>query len=147
MRFISIILIFTQIHLYSESYHNPTAPNNSLKYHLGDFTDSDGDGMTDSAEKKYGFDPFNKSSFPKFDLRALPLVEYPIPNSKINNAVIAKSDTGILIKWDEHNLDTSYSKYSLTLNSGNHQLYYGGHGPFAWQLDIRLFSHQSLANH
>ena len=127
MRFVSIILIFTQIHLYSESYHNPTAPNDSLKYHLGDFTDSDGDGMTDSAEKKYGFDPFNKSSFPKFDLRALPPVEYPIPKSKINNAVIAKSDTGILIKWDEHDLDTGYSKYSLTLNSGNHELYYGGH--------------------
>ena len=51
MRFISVYLILTQVYLYSESYTNPTAPNDSLKYHLGDFTDSDGDGMTDSAEK------------------------------------------------------------------------------------------------
>ena len=121
MRFISVYLILTQIYLYSESYTNPTAPNDSLKYHLGDFTDSDGDGMTDSAEKKYGFDPFNKNSFPKFDLRALPAKEYPIPESEINNAVIVKSESGILIKWKEQVGESSYSKYSLTLLSGDRE--------------------------
>ena len=44
---------------------NPTAPNELLKYLSRDFTDSDGDGMTDVAEKKYGFDPLDASSFPE----------------------------------------------------------------------------------
>lgn len=53
----------------------PTAPQTKemnsptaialTKYLSGDFTDSDGDGMTDVAENKYGFDPFDASSFPQ----------------------------------------------------------------------------------
>ena len=43
---------------------NPTAPNDLTKHLSGDFTDSDGDGMTDAAEEKYGFDPANALSFP-----------------------------------------------------------------------------------
>ena len=43
---------------------NPTAPNDLTKHLSGDFTDSDGDGMTDAAEEKYGFDPHDSSSFP-----------------------------------------------------------------------------------
>ena len=139
MRFISVYLILTQIYLYSESYTNPTAPNDSLKYHLGDFTDSDGDGMTDSAEKKYGFDPFNKNSFPKFDLRALPAKEYPIPESEINNAVIVKSESGILIKWKVKERESSYLKYSLTLLSGDRELYYGGHEWDLARVDYNAF--------
>lgn len=43
---------------------NPTAPNELTKNLSGDFTDSDGDGMTDAAEEKYGFDPDDALSFP-----------------------------------------------------------------------------------
>ena len=118
MRFISVCFILTQIYLYSESYTNPTAPNDSLKHHLGDFTDSDGDGMTDSAEKSMGLIPSIRIVFQKFDLRALPAKEYPIPESEINNAVIVKLDSGILIKWKEHGRESRYSKYSLTLCPG-----------------------------
>ena len=50
---------------------NPTAPNELTKYLSGDFTDSDGDGMTDAAERKYGFDPMDASSFPTEPLAPL----------------------------------------------------------------------------
>ena len=43
---------------------NPTSPNSYLDYYSGDFTDTDGDGMTDVAEIKYGFDPNDSNSFP-----------------------------------------------------------------------------------
>lgn len=43
---------------------NPTAPNDLTRHLSGDFTDSDGDGMTDAAEQKYGFDPEDALSFP-----------------------------------------------------------------------------------
>ncbi|MCY4528823.1 MAG: hypothetical protein OXD46_07350 [Chloroflexi bacterium] len=44
---------------------NSAAPIGLTKYLSGDFTDSDGDGMTDVAENKYGFDPLDASSFPQ----------------------------------------------------------------------------------
>ena len=40
------------------------APNESLNNYLGSYRDSDGDGMTDFAETKYGFDPFDAISIP-----------------------------------------------------------------------------------
>jgi hypothetical protein len=46
-------------------YINPTAPNKQTRILRGDFTDTDGDGMTDVAEKKYGFNPNDRNSFPK----------------------------------------------------------------------------------
>ena len=47
-----------------EATLNPTAPNELTEHLSGDFTDSDGDGMTDAAEEKYGFDPADPLSFP-----------------------------------------------------------------------------------
>ena len=44
---------------------NPTAPNDAFLYVTGDFTDSDGDGMTDVAENRFGYDPNDATSFPK----------------------------------------------------------------------------------
>ncbi|MYD51171.1 MAG: hypothetical protein F4W93_06755 [Dehalococcoidia bacterium] len=44
---------------------NSAAPIALTRYLSGDFTDSDGDGMTDVAEKKYGFDPLDAFSFPQ----------------------------------------------------------------------------------
>ena len=46
---------------------NPTAPIDALKYYSGDFTDTDGDGMTDVAERKYGYDPLDNTSNPTND--------------------------------------------------------------------------------
>ena len=43
---------------------NPTAPNDAFSYVTGDFTDSDGDGMTDVAENRFGYDPNDATSFP-----------------------------------------------------------------------------------
>ena len=46
---------------------NLTAPITELRQYGADFTDTDGDGMTNVAEVKYGFDPFDKTSFPTKD--------------------------------------------------------------------------------
>lgn len=46
---------------------NSTAPIIELSNYGVDFTDTDGDGMTDFAEVKYGFDPNDKNSFPSTD--------------------------------------------------------------------------------
>ena len=46
---------------------NLTAPITELKHYGADFTDTDGDGMSNVAEKKYGFDPHDKGSYPTKD--------------------------------------------------------------------------------
>ncbi len=43
---------------------NPTASNRWVASLRGDFTDSDGDGMTDVAERRFGYDPLDADSFP-----------------------------------------------------------------------------------
>tara|TARA_B100001093_G_C26841469_1_gene1020767 strand:+ start:598 stop:3333 length:2736 start_codon:yes stop_codon:yes gene_type:complete len=50
---------------------NPTAPLNELTNYGADFTDTDGDGMTDVAELRYGFDPNDKNSYPSTDYTVL----------------------------------------------------------------------------
>ena len=70
MRFICFYFIVFPFYLFSEPYTNPTAPNELLRHYAGDFTDSDNDGMTDFAEKKYGYDHLNKESFPRYENRA-----------------------------------------------------------------------------
>ena len=42
-----------------------------LKHYKHDFTDTDGDGMTDVAELRYGFDPNDKNSYPNKDYTIL----------------------------------------------------------------------------
>ncbi len=51
MRFILIYFLSSTLCLFSETYYNPTVPNDLLKQHRGDSTDSDEDGITDLAEK------------------------------------------------------------------------------------------------
>jgi len=46
---------------------NPTTTNEFLKYYSGDFTDTDGDGMTDVAETHYGYDANDAEDFPTYD--------------------------------------------------------------------------------
>ena len=43
--------------------NTPSNPDHLINY-LGEFTDADGDGMTDFAETKYGFDPADANSVP-----------------------------------------------------------------------------------
>lgn len=61
---ILFLLSFTSVLAVSS---NPTAPITELQYYGADFTDTDGDGMTDVAELKYGFDPNDSNSFPSTD--------------------------------------------------------------------------------
>ncbi len=102
-------------------------PPYQLHLYEGNFKDSDGDGMTDLAEIKYGYDPTDPDSFPKIDFIAPPVEEFPILHSADNDARMIKTEKGIRILWDNHNPDSEYAKFSLTLGNGESQLYYGGH--------------------
>jgi hypothetical protein len=59
-----LLLLLSFTTLFSE---NETAPVNFLINYEGDFTDIDGDGMTDVYELKYGYNPSDSSSFPQND--------------------------------------------------------------------------------
>ena len=123
-----IWLVWAPVGFLVRAGENWTAPHELLSNYRGDYTDTDGDGMTDLAESKYGFDRLDPKSFPKYDHSAPPEVVYPIANSSFNDAIISKTHTGIRLKWDNKQVPSSYSRFSLTLESGNRQLYYGGHG-------------------
>lgn len=61
----TIYILFAMITSVTFAYENPTAPEGSnLVNYSGDFTDTDGDGMTDVAELKYGFNPNDSSNYP-----------------------------------------------------------------------------------
>ena len=99
-----------------------------LSYYEGNFTDSDGDGMTDLAEIKYGFNPNDPNSYPMIDFIADPVEEFDLNGSAFNNAKLSQTDRGIRIFWDNNQSTGDYNRYSLTLEDGDSQLYYGGHG-------------------
>ena len=102
---------------------NPTAPNDLLKYYAGDFTDTDGDGMSDVGEKRYGYDPDDNKSFPLVDFIAEPLSYTPVVPAMDGNPKIAVSGEGIVIVWE----DANATDFSLLLYDGERELYYGGH--------------------
>jgi hypothetical protein len=122
-----ICLVWVPVGFFLKAGENLTAPHELLRNYSGDYTDTDGDGMTDAAESKYGYDALDPQSFPKYDYGASPEVVYPIANSSFNDAVVCKTDTGIRLKWDNKQPPSSYSRFSLTLEDGDRQLYYGGH--------------------
>ena len=95
-----------------------------------DLTDSDGDGMTDLAERKYGFDPLDPSSFPaepEPTTGASP-EKHPIEGSEVG----AHYEIGagrIDIKWENPG-DGRYITYALSLRprgSAEWRNYYGSH--------------------
>ena len=95
-------------------------PNKEFKYLRGNFTDTDGDGMTDVAEIKYGFNPNGQNSFPKEP----EIIESGILIEKSEiDAKYEINSTGINIKWN----NPSDGTYSLELYNGSNQIYYGGH--------------------
>ncbi len=108
----------------SSRWTNPTAPNDLIKYLSGNFTDTDGDGMTDLAEIKYGFDPKDYKSFPG-EPEFVEIEKIEIENSGIN-AYFEVGCEDIIIKWSNPT-DSSYSLSLKTLGSEEWNIYYGGH--------------------
>ena len=61
-----LIFLATAVSTFAQTI-NITAPSKELEHYGVDFTDSDNDGMTDVAERRYGFDPNDPKSFPSKD--------------------------------------------------------------------------------
>lgn len=80
---------------------NVTAPITELKHYGADFTDTDGDGMTDVAEKKYGFDPHDKNSYPTKDYTFLS-----------GNAPTLHESTGVTDPLNEIRFEFTESEYT-----------------------------------
>ncbi len=109
---------------------NPTAPNELTKYLSGDFTDSDGDGMTDAAERKYGFDPLDPSSFPAEPepTTGVSPEKHPIEGSEVG-AYYEIGPGRIDIRWESPG-DGKYITYGLSLKpegAAEWRDYYGSH--------------------
>ena len=139
--FYYLCLFGAQFVVAQDSSVNRELPTQLLRYE-GNFTDSDGDGMTDIAELKYGYNPNDYASFPPIDFIGVPDEEFPISNSSFNSAKILKTERGIKIKWDNNQSETNYSRYSLTLKNGSTQLYYGGHAPSQAEVSYSEFGLQ-----
>ena len=116
---------------------NPTAPNNLIQHLSGNFVDTDGDGMTDVAEIRYGFDPRNAASFPVEPVAELP-ERHPIEDSEIG-AYYEVNPAGLDIKWT----NPKSGKYSLrlkTAGSNTWNIYYGGHGSASASVELAEFN-------
>ena len=101
-----------------------TAPTTLTRHVSGDLTDSDGDGMTDAAETRYGFDPHDAASFPR-EPEVLSPEQYPIWGSEIGAYYEVHPDE-IRIRW----ANPDRSRYALSLrtaDSDEWNIYYGGH--------------------
>ena len=106
---------------------NPTAPNDLTAHLSGDFTDTDGDGMTDEAERKYGFDSQDALSFPsepELIAEAHP-ERHAIEDSGIG-AYYEVDSSRIDIKWTNPD-DGDYSLSLKTEGANDWNIYYGGH--------------------
>ena len=103
---------------------NPTAPTSLTKHVSGDLTDSDGDGMTDAAEIKYGFDPHDGASFPT-EPAVVRTEQHPISGTA-TGAYYAVLPDGIAIRWK----DPANSVYVLHLKVASpdeRDIFFGGH--------------------
>lgn len=115
---------------------NTTAPITSEdhKWLQGDFTDTDGDGMTDVAELKYNFNPNDANSFPQTQA-VITEFNIAIPESEIN-AYAVPTPYGFNIKWK----NLTSSTFSLRLYNAATRLYYGGHYSEYAQVNYAEFS-------
>ena len=98
----TILLLMSAISMLA-SINNETAPIAELSNYSSDFTDTDGDGMTDVAELRYGFDPNDKNSYPTKDYTIL---------SENNRPELHKS-TGVLDPKNEIRFEFTKSDYAL----------------------------------
>ena len=102
----------------------------------GDFTDSDGDGMTDAAEAKYGFDPQDPSSFPA-EPAVIRAVRHSIDCFDMGAHYTVHLDR-INIHWTNPG-DGIYSLGLRTADSDEWNLYQGGHFLERAQIDLDTF--------
>jgi hypothetical protein len=103
-----------------------TAPNTWTQYLSGDLTDSDKDGMTDVAERKYGFDPYDKNSFPAEAILINTNTVYPdvsIDGSGNRAVYMVVEYNYIRIKWQ----NPANGHYNLFLYNKNYEIYCGDH--------------------
>ena len=91
-----------------------------------DFTDSDGDGMIDAAETKYGFDPDDAASFPG-EPEVFHAERHPIRGSE-TGAYYELGLDSIEIRWTDPE-DGSFVLSLRTADSAEWDIYYGGHYP------------------
>ena len=112
-----------------EAQHGHSNVTGLLEHYAGDFTDTDGDGMTDVYEVKYGYDPHNSESFPdvNFISTAKPVEGISVDSYEFMDLVIVGGNTGISLEWTDVDISSEYSQYALELVNGEHSLYYGGH--------------------
>ena len=117
---------------------NLTAPTDLTAYLSGDFTDTDGDGMTDAAEEKYGFDPHDALSFPT---EPEPIVEAPSERHSI------ESGAGVYLEVRPGRIDLRWAdpedgQYSLSLKTEGSEewnIYYGGHLKEKAEVELSAF--------
>ena len=102
-----------------------------------DFTDSDGDGMTDAAETKYGFDPNDASSFPD-EPEVFHAERHPIEGSEIGAYYEVGLGT-IDLKWTNPQ-DGTFSLSLRTADSTEWDIYYGGHYSDRAPVELSLFN-------
>ena len=111
-----------------------------------DFTDSDGDGMIDAAETKYGFDPNDASSFPD-EPEVFHVERHPIEGSEIGAYYEVGLDS-IEIKWTSPE-DGSFSLALGATDAADHRtprqregwnIYYGGHYSGRAPVELSLFN-------
>ena len=107
------LLLLIPLHL-NGYFENPTAPIDELRNYSGDFTDTDGDGMTDASEIIYGYDPSDFNSFPSFDTLFLPernlqFTEYNDP--QIPTLKIAVFEAELHFQFYMPSFDKSYDGF------------------------------------
>ena len=118
---------------------NPTAPNGLTVHLSGDFTDTDGDGMTDAAEEKYGFDPRDALSFPtEPDLIVEADPERHLIEDSALGAYYEVRPGRIDIKWTDPE-DGSYALSLTTEGSEEWNIYYGGHPLESAEVELSAF--------
>ena len=101
---------------------NPTAPNALTAFLSGNFKDTDGDGMTDVAEKKYGYDPTDKKNFPMEPGVISPNV-IKIQGSGIGSTLEIEG-TGFTVRWK--NPPNGYYAYNLEIPGRSKPIVGGG---------------------
>ena len=102
-----------------------------------DFTDSDGDGMTDAAETKYGFDPYDASIFPH-EPEVFRAKRHPIEGTGIDAYYEVGLDT-IDLRWTSPE-DGTFSLSLKTADSTDWNIYYGGHSLDSAEVELRRFN-------
>lgn len=132
--------ILCELHLRPAEPLNPTSPNDLTVHLSGDFTDTDGDGMTDAAERKYGFDAQDALSFPtepELIAKANP-ERHEIEDSGVGAYYEVTAD-GFTIRWTDPE-DSDYYLLLRTEGSSEWNIYRSGHYIESAEVDFSTFN-------